>query len=172
MLALLPWAFASAADSGTSTGQLQTGTKYSPLTQINAANVGDLQQAWEYHTGDMAVTKKSLDAFEDEPSLIDGNLIICSTTRKIIALDPATGAQRWVYDPGTQNVSMKKCRGIASWKDPQAAEGAMCKTRISRSLPARFFRLDYASTSSEPFLMAWPSETLLRKCSHVARSFL
>ena len=115
--------------AGPSTEQLQTGIKYSPLRQINTGNVTRLQLAWEYHTGDTKVDKKSLTAFEDEPSLIDGNLIICSVSRKIIALDPATGKQRWVYDP-VNNRSMNKCRGVASWKDPQAADGAMCKTRI------------------------------------------
>lgn len=130
LLALLPWGAGSAAVNGPSTEQLQTGTKYSPLQQINVSNVADLQLAWEFHTGDMAVLKKSLDAFEDEPSLIDGNLVICTTSRRIIALDPATGVQRWVYDPDTKDAPMKKCRGIASWKDPTAAAGAMCKTRI------------------------------------------
>ena len=128
-LALLPWAAWPAEVTGPSTEQLQTGTKYSPLRQINAANVNDLKLAWEYHTGDVKVVKNSLTAFEDEPTLIDGNLIICSTSRKIIALDPATGKQRWVYDSVNKR-NMNKCRGVASWKDTQAADGAMCRTRI------------------------------------------
>jgi quinoprotein glucose dehydrogenase len=51
------------------TDQRQLGTKYSPLAQINTKNVGDLQLAWEYHTGETNTAKSSLDAFEDEPSL-------------------------------------------------------------------------------------------------------
>jgi quinoprotein glucose dehydrogenase len=112
------------------TDQRQMGTKYSPLTQISADNVGNLQTAWEYHTGEISLDNKALDAFEDEPSLIDGNLIICTTSRRLIALDPASGKQRWVYDAKAQATGMKKCRGISAWTDAAAPAGAMCKTRL------------------------------------------
>ncbi len=82
---------ASAAESVVD--QHQLGTKYSPLTQINKDNVANLELAWEYHTGDLppADLKNLLIAFEDQPSLIEGNLVVCSTTRRVIALDPQTG---------------------------------------------------------------------------------
>jgi quinoprotein glucose dehydrogenase len=126
---LSSWAAHAADVSGASTQQLQTGIKYSALRQINATNVANLELAWVYHTGDTKVVPKSLTAFEDEPSIISGSLIVCSTSRKVIALDPATGKQRWVYDPGNEG-TMRKCRGIASWKDADAADGTICKTRI------------------------------------------
>jgi membrane-bound PQQ-dependent dehydrogenase (glucose/quinate/shikimate family) len=119
---------AHAAESFTNTRQM--GLKYSNLTQINAANVKDLQQAWEYHTGETSHDNKVLDAFEDEPSLIDGNLVVCTTSRRLIALDPVTGAQRWIYDPKAKPNGMRKCRGISAWTDDTAAAGTMCKTRI------------------------------------------
>ena len=112
------------------TDQRQMGTKYSPLTQISADNVRNLQTAWEYHTGEISLDNKALDAFEDEPSLIDGNLIVCTTSRRLIALDPATGKERWVYDAKAQATGMKKCRGISAWTDAAAPAGAMCKTRL------------------------------------------
>jgi quinoprotein glucose dehydrogenase len=114
----------------TFTDKRQMGTKYSPLTQINASNVANLQQAWEYHTGEVSHDSKVLDAFEDEPSLIDGNLVVCTTSRRLIALDPVTGKQRWVYDPKSKATGMKKCRGISAWTDDTAPVGAMCKTRL------------------------------------------
>ncbi len=121
----------AAGDSAeTFTNQRQMGLKYSALAQINVGNVQDLTLAWEYHTGEMTVAKNSLDAFEDEPSLIEGNLVVCSTSRRLIALDPATGQQRWMYDPKAKPTGMKKCRGIAAWKDDLAPAGASCKTRI------------------------------------------
>jgi quinoprotein glucose dehydrogenase len=114
-----------------STDARQLGLKYSPLTQINTKNIEDLKLAWEYHTGDLSTVKKALVAFEDEPGLIEGNLVVCSTARRIIALDPATGKERWVYDPKTSPAAtMRKCRGIAAWVDDQAAPDASCKTRI------------------------------------------
>jgi quinoprotein glucose dehydrogenase len=110
--------------------QRQLGAKFSPLQQITRDNVQNLQLAWEYHTGETNHDKKVLDAFEDEPTLIDGNLVVCTTSRRLIALDPATGKERWVYDPKQQSNGMRKCRGVTTWIDPAAAADAMCKTRI------------------------------------------
>src|SRR4051794_14948632 len=42
-----------------STNDRQLGLKYSPLHQINAANVQDLTLAWEYHTGDLSTQKQA-----------------------------------------------------------------------------------------------------------------
>ena len=94
--------------------------------------MADLGLAWEYHTGEVppADTKGSLIAFEDQPSLIEGNLVVCTPSRRLIALDPQTGEERWVYDPKARKTGMQKCRGITSWVDQQAPEGASCKTRI------------------------------------------
>jgi quinoprotein glucose dehydrogenase len=127
--ALLGAAAAHSAES--STNERQLGLKYSPLQQINTTNIQDLSLAWEYHTGDLSTQKQALIAFEDEPGLIAGNLVVCSTTRRIIALDPATGKARWIYDPKVSpSATMKKCRGIAAWVDDKAAADSSCQTRI------------------------------------------
>jgi quinoprotein glucose dehydrogenase len=126
--------FASSDDAAQS--QYSRATKYSPLKQINAQNVGQLEKAWEYHTNDLPKgdMKSKLVAFEDQPSMIEGNLVVCSVKRRIIALDPATGAERWSYDPKdpleSENIGMQKCRGIGHWVDSQAEEGAACKSRL------------------------------------------
>lgn len=130
---LLCWlAAAMSAASAGDGDSYQHGTKYSPLKQINRSNVEKLELAWEFHTGD--VPPKDLTnillAFEDEPSLIDGNLVVCTTSRRLIALDPQTGKQRWAFDPQDPKVGMRKCRGVGHWVDSQAAEGAACKSRI------------------------------------------
>lgn len=129
-LALLP-GMALATAPASVVDQHQLGTKYSPLKQINKSNVTQLELAWEYRTGDGAHPKPgSLTSFQDQPSLIEGNLVVCTTNRRIIALDPATGQERWVFDPKDPETGMKKCRGIANWIDTQAEEGAFCKSRI------------------------------------------
>lgn len=111
--------------------QLQFGTKYSPLKQITKENVTKLTVAWEYHTGDGANPKPgSLTSFQDQPSMIEGNLVVCTTHRRVIALDPKTGKEQWVFDPKDPETGMKKCRGIANWVDTQAEDGSFCKSRI------------------------------------------
>ena len=110
----------------------QLGTKYSPLKQINTGNVAKLELAWEFHTGEVPPKSATnlLMAFEDQPSLIEGNLVICTTSRRVIALDPQTGKQRWAFDPKDPKVGTRKCRGVTHWIDEQAAEGSSCKSRI------------------------------------------
>ncbi len=115
--------------------QHQLGTKYSPLNQINRQNVANLELAWEYKTGDLPKELASaLVSFQDQPSLIEGNLVVCSVSRRIIALDPKSGEERWSYDPKDplieKKIGMRKCRGIANWVDNQAEEGALCRSRI------------------------------------------
>ncbi len=117
----------------TSTGNSQTGEKFSPLTQINRDNVSNLELAWEYRTGDLPPADQmagKLVAFEDRPSLIEGNLVVCTVKRRVIALDPATGEEQWVFDPQDPDLSLKKCRGISHWVDPEATEGSQCQSRI------------------------------------------
>ncbi|WP_167854764.1 pyrroloquinoline quinone-dependent dehydrogenase [Mangrovimicrobium sediminis] len=111
-------------------GDHQDGAKYSPLDQINRDNVNDLEVAWEFHTGDDPHKVDGLAALEDQPTLIEGNLIVCSISRKVFALDPATGAKRWEFDPQTPPTGLRKCRGVANWVNEQAPENAACRTRL------------------------------------------
>jgi quinoprotein glucose dehydrogenase len=77
------------------------GTRYSPLTQITRQNVTQLKPAWEYHTGalkpETELNQKA--AFETTPILVGGTLYLSTPFDQVIALDPATGKERWVYDP-------------------------------------------------------------------------
>jgi quinoprotein glucose dehydrogenase len=125
-------AIVSAHAASAGADQYQENTKYSPLAQINATNVTRLEQAWEYHTGETPPkdAKAVFVAFEDQPSLIDGNLVVCTPSRRLIALDPQTGKPRWVFDPKERKTGMQKCRGISHWVDSRAADGAACKSRI------------------------------------------
>ena len=78
------------------------GTRFSTLTQITPANVGNLVRAWEYRTGDLqsrppaAMTRTK---FEATPLLVEDSLVFCSPFNEVIALDPGTGAQKWRFDP-------------------------------------------------------------------------
>jgi quinoprotein glucose dehydrogenase len=113
------------------------GMRFSPLTQITPANVGNLVRAWEFRTGDLdsrapEVMKRT--KFEATPLLVEDSLIFCSPFNEVIALDPGTGAQKWRYDPkistGQRPANRYNCRGVAYWLDREATEGADCRTRI------------------------------------------
>jgi len=106
--------------------------KYSALQQINQTNVNNLTLAWEIHTGEPLPSGKSMElfSFQDQPSLIDGNLVVCTTSRRLLALDPKTGEQRWEFDPEDRTTPIKKCRGISHWVDTAAEAGSLCQSRI------------------------------------------
>ncbi len=106
----------------------QLATGYSPLKEIHRDNVHQLQLAWEYRTGDIP-TGQGVTSFQDQPLLVEGSLVVCSPSRKLIALDPATGAERWVFDPGSTG-RPDKCRGAGVWVDEAAAKDQACRTRL------------------------------------------
>ncbi len=93
-------------------------THYSPLTQVDTANVGQLQKAWEYHTGD----GDSMSQIQVNALVIDGVLYGVSPRLKLFALDAATGQVHWVYDPArpvngdTPAIAINACRGVAYYK--------------------------------------------------------
>lgn len=71
------------------------GMKYSPLSQIDKSNVGKLQVAWEFDTGEWSDGSKypSRSAFEATPLMVGGILYITSPFSHLFALDPETGRQ-------------------------------------------------------------------------------
>ena len=90
-----------AADSWTAYGGNAGGTRYSTLQQITRENVAKLKIVWTYRTGalqpETELNHKA--AFEATPILIEGTLYLATPFNQVVALDPATGAARWTYDP-------------------------------------------------------------------------
>jgi quinoprotein glucose dehydrogenase len=113
------------------------GTRFSSARQVDRSNVGDLQVAWRYSTGE--VRRRGADLIvnsstETTPILVAGGLVFCTPFNRLVALDPATGRERWVMDPGV-DLSHKmpyhyNCRGVSAWHDAAAAVGDLCSTRI------------------------------------------
>ena len=77
------------------------GTRYLPASEITRDNVGRLQVAWTYRTGeaDERFKTKKPAAFEATPLVIDGTMFVGTPLGRVIALDAATGRERWVFDP-------------------------------------------------------------------------
>ena len=73
-------------------------TQYSSLDQIDAGNVSQLKVAWTYHAGDMREGRSQIQC---NPLVVHGVLYATSPQLKVFALDAATGARKWVFDPFT-----------------------------------------------------------------------
>src|SRR5437870_3558069 len=67
-----------------------TGARFSPLTQITAANVGQLAPQWMFQTN---VVNK----FEATPIVVDGVLYVTGALNHAWAIDARTGRQVWHY---------------------------------------------------------------------------
>ena len=137
-LGLLLATFSAGASDWQHYGGDAGGSHYSSLTQINRDNVGELQSAWTYQTGDIErhPDRRAMSALNVTPILLPESagqsLVLCSAMNRVIALDPTTGQERWVFDPeiplGPPD-SKFLCRGVAYWEDT-AAEALACRHRI------------------------------------------
>ena len=87
-------------------------TRFSPLDQINASNVGKLQAAWMFSVG----TQHGQEA---APLIIGDTLyVVSSYPNKVFALDSTTGDLKWTYIPN-QN---------------RAAQGVACCDVVTRGI--------------------------------------
>src|SRR6188474_2327985 len=95
-----------------STNYDQSANRYSPLTQITAANVSTLQQAWSFHLKPAGYTGRMR---EDEaiPIVIGNTMYLGSPYGAVIALDATTGAEKWRFQLPDNALPSK--RGLAYW---------------------------------------------------------
>ncbi len=128
------------------------GTRYSPATDINRTNVQFLQPAWTTRTGALDDHRpwQARAAFEATPILFVGTLYLTTQFDQVLALDPATGAERWRFDPhvGDPERGIITSRGVSAWPATPALNTSPepCATRIFLgTLDARLLALDAAS---------------------------
>jgi alcohol dehydrogenase (cytochrome c) len=86
------------------------GHRYSTLTQITPANVGNLELKWVFQA-------RSLEKFEATPLVVDGVLYTVQAPNDIVAIDAATGRTFWVYSHRPSPLARLCCgrvnRGLA-----------------------------------------------------------
>jgi quinoprotein glucose dehydrogenase len=119
------------------------GTRHSTLTDINAGNVTQLQQAWQWKHWETPL--KEYDTvpgqFEATPLMIDGTLYVTTPYNSVAALDAETGRERWRFDGAAYELGQVlsgsgwKLRGTAVWRD----RGQM---RVFLNSRHRLFALD------------------------------
>ena len=128
------------------------GMRYSRLTQVDRDNVSKLKVAWTFHAGDISDGSNGgkRSGFETTPILVDGTLYLTTAFNRVIALDPATGTQRWAYDPQIDRTldygDGLINRGVATWRDASCSAKQPCSRRIfEATLDARLIALDSAT---------------------------
>ena len=102
----------------TSYGGTKDANRYSSIDQINLDNVAQLKEAWIFNTGDKDTANRS--EMQCNPIVIEGTLYLTSSKMKLFALDPATGKQKWVFDPNTnsaEEIGFGINRGLMYWED-------------------------------------------------------
>jgi len=117
------------------------GSRFSPLNEINRSNVTSLKIAWTYRTGAVDVKGRSASnaAFEATPIVIDGTLYLSTPFNRVIALDPVTGTERWVFDPKvdmTKGYSEVSSRGVSTWRDRRTGKRRVYVATIDARLIA------------------------------------
>src|SRR3954469_9033268 len=71
-------------------------TKYSPLDQINASNVKNLEIAWRWKPDTFGPHTENL--WEVTPLMIKGVFFFTAGSRRdVVAVDAATGETLWMY---------------------------------------------------------------------------
>ncbi len=110
-------------------------SKYSPLAQITASNVSNLQTAWIWEAfdnhryvretaGDRQSVPRAMhpDGFKATPLMVAGRLFVRTNFSGVAAIDAGTGDTVWTYDPGTADWGRPgifgfATRGLGYWRD-------------------------------------------------------
>ena len=100
---------------------IRTRTHYSPLKQINRANVKQLELVWSYDTGEAG-------GLQTSPIEVGGVLYGISPSQKVFAVDAASGKVKWKFDSGI--LGTQPDRGLTYWvssdnKDRRIIVGVM-----------------------------------------------
>lgn len=99
-------------------GGNNAGNRYSPLDQINVANVSQLKVAWQYHTGENSDPNERGYEIQCQPIIVDGVLYATSPKLKVFALDAATGKEVWRFDPFEYiEPRYHQNRGVVYWRE-------------------------------------------------------
>lgn len=125
-------------------------THYSPATQIDTNNVGQLKPIWTYHTGDADTANHS--QIQCNPIILDGILYGTTPQMRLFAADASTGQEKWVFDPQDEALDengsafkhvMINSRGLTHWKGADS-------TRIFFTAGSLTYAIDAATGQAIP----------------------
>jgi quinoprotein glucose dehydrogenase len=131
-------------------GGTNMGQRYSPLATLTPANVGQLEVAWTYRTGDVRGQPGDPveTTFEVTPLKIGDELYLCTPHQMVLALDAVSGAEVWRFDPkieGDLALQHLTCRGL-SYLPPTGTPVGNCDAQLFMpTSDGRLFALDPTS---------------------------
>jgi quinoprotein glucose dehydrogenase len=139
------------------------GSRHSSLGQISRNNIGRLEVAWTYRTGDASHDDHSegpkggcgrchtgASKFEATPILAEDRLYLSTPLNRVIALEPSTGRELWRYDPKLK-LDLERnegfvSRGVSYWSESAIGNRQSCTSRIFfGTVDARLVALDAAT---------------------------
>lgn len=88
---------------------------YSALTQINRANVNELEVAWSYDTGNDR-------RYELNPLVVGNTVYVIAQNLAVVALDATTGKQLWIHHTESIGQLLEVHRGINFWQSKDGSE--------------------------------------------------
>ena len=105
-------------------GAEQSASKYSPVADIDASNVEQLEIAWAWEPNELPNQefRTRPGSFEAMPLMIDNVIYVSTMYTRVVALDAETGEQLWAFDPEAWRTGPDggppggfKHRGVAVW---------------------------------------------------------
>lgn len=104
------------------------GRRHSTLAQVHTGNVGQLEEAWTFRSGDGTSPRPERVFFSSQntPIKAGGLLYTCTSSSRVFALDPGTGDVVWQHDPRVPAETMESlfsaaCRAVAYFDDGDPA---------------------------------------------------
>jgi len=126
------------------------GSRYVPVDKIDRSNVGELEIAWTYRTGDLGEGYASRDrmAYQTTPLKLGSRLYLTTPFGQVHAVDAASGERDWRFDAGIARdirYAENTNRGVGAWRDFGKDPDEACATTLFLgTLDARLIALDAA----------------------------
>jgi len=125
------------------------GGRYSALDEINLETVNRLGVAWIHKSGhaNNFIKGQRNPSYEVTPIFANGRLYICTPYNRVIAIDPDSGEEYWVFNLHDGHVDDKPigshCRGVAFWQAGEELSDAICEKRVFKAdRMGRLFAID------------------------------
>ncbi len=122
-------------------------TRYSPLGQIDADNVGELEIAWRWSSE--LIDGRPDSNWKATPLYVDGLLYLPTGGSKVAALDPATGQPVWMFTPDPYRIPSTRpftgsSRAVSYWSDGEQAR------ILHNTMDGRLISIDARTGQADP----------------------